>query len=248
MGGFAAVVYNAGAQGTTRIHWVSLLPPRQDTMFKRLALLLCLASPAYGAPHSHAQAEYNRVSQQLKELAERNAWGGVERTYRELRSFGVPLAFEDHMGGAQSARALGDVTSLRQRLRFASALSPGNDEVEGWLGEIKRNYGEVSLLCDPGKVALERDSVPFDPNQAAAMRFAQAEIERRGQFDGLIPAGDYAFDQFSIDVKPGMQAGQFDVRSDAYIRAQERAERMRTGAPPPKKKKKGDEEPADGGS
>ncbi|TNE84694.1 MAG: hypothetical protein EP330_28910 [Deltaproteobacteria bacterium] len=193
------------------------------------------------APNDHATAEYNRVSQQLKELAERNAWGGVERTYRELRGFGVPLSFDDHMGGARSARALGDVTSLRQRLRFAKALAPGNDEVEGWLAEIKKNYGEVSLLCDPGKADLVRDGVPFDPNQAAAMRFAQSEIERRGEFTGLIPAGHYSFDQFSFDVQAGMQAGTYDVRSDGYIRAQERAERARTGAPPPSKKKKKDE-------
>ena len=207
-------------------------------MLLRIALLLALTGSAHAAPDEHAMAEYQRVSQQLLELADRNAWGGVERTYRELRSFGVPLSFEDHMGGARSARALGDVTSLRQRLRFANALSPGNEEVEGWLGEIKRNYGEVSLLCDPGKVALEREGTPFDPNQNAAIQFAQQEVERRGEFDGLLPAGNYAFDQFTIEVKAGMQAGQYDVRSDAYIRAQERAERARTGAPPPKKKKK----------
>ena len=75
--------------------------------------------------------------------------------------------------------------------------------------------------------------------------FAQGEIERRGEFTGLIPAGHYTFDQFEFDVQAGMQAGSYDVRSDAYIRAQERAERARTGAPPPpapKKKKKAEGE------
>ncbi|MCO4747101.1 MAG: hypothetical protein KC912_20055 [Proteobacteria bacterium] len=211
-------------------------------MLKWLPLLLCLATPALAAPDDHAKAEYTRVSQQMRELAERNAWGGVERTYRELRGFGVPLTFQDHMAGAASARAVGDVTSLRQRLRFAIALSPGDDEVEGWLHEIKRNYGEITLYCDPGKVELQKTVNPFDPNQASAVRFAQQEIERRGQFSGLIPAGEYTFGRFDFEVQPGSQAPQIDVRSDAYLRSLERAERARGATPPPpppKKKKRG---------
>jgi hypothetical protein len=196
-------------------------------------------------PRDHATAEYNRISHHLRELAERDAWSGVERSYREIRSLGVPLSFDDHLGGARSARALGDATSMRQRLVFANALQPGDHEVDGWLKEIGRSYGEVSLHCDPGKALLDRKGLPFDPNQQAAVKFAQLQVEQRGSFTGLLPAGDYAFGQFEFTVTGGIQTGTMDLRSDGYLRSLERAERTRSNqaAPKPRKKKSDEAEP-----
>lgn len=209
----------------------------------KVALLLALATQAVslaqaGTADDVVTGEYNRLSHQLRELSERNAWTGVERSYREIRSLGVPLSFADHMSGARAARALGDATSLKQRLGFANALSPGNSEVEGWLQEIARSYGQASLLCDPGKLELLRDGLPFDPNQAAAVRFAQLQVTQRGKFEGLLPVGDYHFGQFDFKVSGGIQTGTIDLRSDGYIRSVERAERARAASSEPKTRKK----------
>ena len=111
--------------------------------------------------------------------------------------------------------------------------------------EIGRSYGEASLLCDPGKEALSREGVPFDPNQAAAVRFAQQQVEQRGNFTGLMPAGSYTFGQFEFTVSGGMQTGTMDLRSDGYLRSLERAERSRTKQPAPKTRKKKSSEPED---
>ena len=208
-------------------------------MLLSLATILALAgTPEDDQAAAHTQAEYVRMSTLIQDLAERNAWAGVERNYRELRSFGVPLSFEDHLAGAYSARALGDATSLRQRLKFARALNPDNDEIEGWIVEIKRNYGEVHLQCDPSKGHLKRKGMPFDPNQVAAIQFAQQQVESRGTFEGLMPAGEYTFHSFDFTVQPGMQSASIDARTTGYMRALERQERIRDSQYERKKQKK----------
>lgn len=210
-------------------------------MLLSLITMLALAgTPEDLASAEHTKAEYVRLSTLMQDLAERNAWAGVERNYRELRSFGVPLSFEDHLAGAYSARALGDATSLRQRLKFARALNPDNDEIEGWIVEIKRNYGEVHLQCDPGKGHLKRKGLPFDPNQVAAIQFAQTQIENRGTFQGLLPAGEYSFhasDVIDFTVQAGIQSAFIDARTTGYMRSLERQERIRESQYERKKQK-----------
>ena len=46
-------------------------------------------------------------SQELAKLATRNAWAGVERTYKAIVATGHAPSFEDHYSGAHAARAHG---------------------------------------------------------------------------------------------------------------------------------------------
>ncbi len=171
------------------------------------------------------RAEYVRLEQELEKLASRNAWSGVERTYTSLVATGLPLSFQDHLYGAQSARTVGDVTSARARLLVANGLQEDR-EVLDWLWEIDSNYGVVYLAGDPGMVALEAEQMPFEPDAASAVTFAQSRIEEGGLFEGYLPQGNYTFGTQEVKVQPRVQATRIDLRTDD---------------PPKKKKKKKDE-------
>lgn len=165
------------------------------------------------APTSHAQAEYYRLSQELEKLAQRNAWAGVERTYRALVETGVSPTFDDFLYGAYGARAVGDVTSARARLLAANTIREER-EVLDWLWEIDSNYGQVYLAADPGAVEFRVDSMPFEPNQAKAVEFAQTQITEIGVFEGYLPQGTYWFGTHEVKVQPRVQAVRIDIRTD----------------------------------
>ena len=59
------------------------------------------------------------AEEDLERLVKKNAWAGVERTFVKCLATGVELDFEDWVAGAHAARALGDITSARERLMAA---------------------------------------------------------------------------------------------------------------------------------
>jgi hypothetical protein len=169
-----------------------------------------------------ARAEYVRLQQELEKLASRNAWAGVERTYTALVATSVPPTFQDHLYGAHAARALGDVTSARQRLLAANTIKEDR-EVLDWLWEIDSNYGVVYLAADAGTAELAVEAMPFEPDAASAVTFAQGRIAETGLFEGYLPQGNYTFGPHAVKVQPRVQATRIDIR---------------TGEAPKKKKKK----------
>jgi hypothetical protein len=177
------------------------------------------------------RAEYFRLSQELQKLATRNAWAGVEHTYEQLLATGVTPTFDDYLCGANAAKALGDVTAARSRLLAANAIKEDR-EVLDWLWDIDSNYGPVSVMGDPTKVALKADSVPFDPNQAKAVDFAVAEVTATGTFEGYLPQGTYHFvdsttpgGDHAVKVQPRVQATRIDLRSDEYMQKLEKEQK-----------------------
>ncbi len=180
------------------------------------------------------RGEYQRLSQELEKLASRNAWAGVERTYAALLATGVEPSFEDYLAGAHSARAIGDVASARTRLIAANAKREDRAVVD-WLWDIDSHYNRVLLACDIGKVELQPEAVPFDPNQRKAVEFAQKEILEKGFFDGFLPQGRYVFGKEpgpdgaerdrTLSVEPRVQSIAFDIRTEEGIREAERIAR-----------------------
>lgn len=174
-----------------------------------LALLFCLAllSLALSAPASaknEAQAEADRLSDDIEKLAGRQIWTGVERKYRELERLGTVIGFEELMNGATAARELGDVEHCYQRLKAAAKLQPSKDVVN-WLWDIDSNYGHVELLTVPSRSAeLGVTEMPFDPNQRKAVEAAVASASSDGIFVGMLPKGKYIFASQSFDVQPGL--------------------------------------------
>jgi hypothetical protein len=169
-------------------------------------------------------AEYRRLSQELEKLITRNAWAGVERTYLALVATGVPPSFEDHLAGAHSARAIGDVLDARNRLIAANEIREDHAVVD-WLWDIDSNYNRVFLACDVGARTLEPGEMPFDPNQRRAVEFAQNELATTGIFDGYLPSGQYAFGDSKVTIEPRVQSVSIDVRTEEGIRNAERKQK-----------------------
>jgi hypothetical protein len=158
------------------------------------------------------QAEYNRLTQELELLAGKNAWVGAERAFTALLATGVDASFEDLMRGAHAARAIGDVTAVRERLELAKDVREEREVID-WLWQLDEHFGPVWLACDPGSLLrLETEAQPFDPDQQRAIEFAQSAIAEDCAFDGLLPAGEYRFYETVLKVEPRVQGVRIDLR------------------------------------
>lgn len=181
-----------------------------------VALTLAPASVAFAQTNDAAQAEYVRLSSEMKRLAEKNAWEGVEMTWGKLQKNGVPPQYEDWYLAAQAARSAGDVTAARTRLLAANEIREER-EVMDWLWEIDSSYGKVSLTSDIGTLALEPEAMPFHPDRAAAVRFAQAKVTATGVYEGYLPEGRYTFGTYEVVVVPRVQTVQIDARGAGQV-------------------------------
>ena len=151
-----------------------------------------------------SEGEHVRLSSEIKQLATRQAWAGVEKKYEELEKLGVALSFDDLLHGAYAARALGDAQAAYDRLKVA-AKEKGTKEVVDWLYAIDVGYGRVELLATPPRgITLEAELMPFDPDQRTAVSAASAAVTREGQFLGLLPKGKYTFAGTTFEVQPGI--------------------------------------------
>jgi hypothetical protein len=154
-------------------------------------------SPPTGTPRAIAPAgaaergEIKRLSEEIEQLAARNAWPGVERSFRQLQALGGSLDFEAWVRGAQAARSRGDIAAVRDRLIAAREVG-WDPTVDEWLGDIEVRFGHAVLRADPSAhLRLECDDPPMDPDLARAIAFARDELGQTGTFDGLLPVGLY---------------------------------------------------------
>jgi hypothetical protein len=156
-------------------------------------------------------AEYVRLVQQMNRFAERNAWPGVERTYKQIEAIGVPVKPAELKLGAESARVLGDAAASQARLLAAMSAEPDIKTVRS-LAEIQGNYGRVVLSTKDLSSALEPKERPFQPDRAQAIEFAKEQLATTGRFDGLLPAGEYTFGSKTFHVAPGHEV--VDIKLD----------------------------------
>jgi hypothetical protein len=177
------------------------MAPRRTTLLLA-ALLSCLAGPAWAK--DVAEAEHERLSEEMKQLAERRVWSGVERNYQELVALGVPLTLEDYLQGAYAARELGQVKAVHERLTAAAKLKPRKDVVD-WLWDIDNNYGVVELVATTGRHAeLSAAEMPFDPNQRKCVEQAIERARDDNTFVGMLPKGEYTFAGQKFTVEAGL--------------------------------------------
>ena len=186
-------------------------------MILKLLLFSLWAAPA--AADEVNLAEYTRLQQELEKLASRNAWAGVERTYTAMLATGATLGHNDHVAGAHSARAMGNITAARERLMRANEITEDR-EILDWLWEIDSNYGRVFLAADKGSknAVLSCTAMPFNPDQRRAVEFAQQLVTETGVFDGYLPQGAYQFGNpnktpYSVQVVPRVQSVRIDTRT-----------------------------------
>jgi len=151
------------------------------------------------------QAEYYRLSDELKKLAGRQHWGGAARRFAELSSLELPLTYDHWLAGAMAARNLGDTAAAYERLTEAAKLE-GNHEVVDWLWSLDTQFGRVTLRSEVKRPTLEVAQLPMVPDQRAAVQRAQLLVTETGSFTGMLPAGDYVLSGHSFTVTPGPQA------------------------------------------
>jgi hypothetical protein len=173
-------------------------------MLHTFLLLAGLAAPPALAGDEVAEAEHDRVADEMERLAERKIWPGVERKFVELEELDAPMRLGDLLIGAYAARELGDVAAAYTRLKSAAKIK-GTKVIVDWLWDIDNNYGHVDLVAVPARSAeLTAVTMPFDPNQRRAVDSAIKLSKQDGAFRGLLPAGAYSFAGQKFEVVPGI--------------------------------------------
>jgi len=175
------------------------------------SLVLCLpvgfASPAEGqavAEVDAEQAEADRLSGEIRSLAGRQVWAGVERKYGQALALQGVLESDVHLTAAYAARERGDLLSVYERLSRAAEVKP-TKEVVDWLWDLDHNFGRVNLIADrKGTAELKVKQMPLDPNRRQAVVAAIAQAEETGDFKGLLPRGEYSFVGQEFRVEPGI--------------------------------------------
>jgi len=168
-----------------------------------LGLWLALTGPVF-ASGDVDRAEEIRLTEELRALAQRQAWAGVDRIYRQLDERAAPLEYPELLAGATAARALGDAASARDRLLAAARLNATREVIDS-LAAIDTHYGPVELnTTGRGPTILQAEDLPFDPEQRAAIEAARLAVARTGQFRGLLPQGRYVFGGEAFEVRPGI--------------------------------------------
>lgn len=149
-------------------------------------------------------AERLRLEEEMKKLAQRNAWSGVERKYGELTALNVELPFDDHQLGAQAARYLGKTLEQYERLMKARKLK-STPEIEQELQALDGAYGRVELKGSERFLPQIVPAVmPFAPDQRKSIEWATTVITNTGSFKGMLPRGEYkvACQDFTVVVGP----------------------------------------------
>jgi len=154
-----------------------------------------------------SHAEHTRLSEEMRKLAQRNAWTAVEAQYEklmELEGKGEVLTYQENKLGAEAARSIGDMSGCRTRLLKASKIE-GKPEVVSWLAEIDQQYGPVKITFDPdytGERSLVPTVPPFAPDQRAAIAWVATYVADHN-FEGILPAGEYTVSGVTITVAVG---------------------------------------------
>jgi hypothetical protein len=172
-----------------------------------LAFSLLIAPAMAGTSAEHVPspeiqaAEHSRLSSEIRSLARRSAWKGVDRAYDGIARLQVEMSWEDHLYGAHASSELGDVSTAYDRLYSAVQVRPEKVLVD-WLWDLDHSYGRVQLSA-PGKASLQAASIPLDPVQRKAVERAISTCEADGGFEGMLPAGSYSFAGLELVVEAG---------------------------------------------
>jgi hypothetical protein len=165
---------------------------------------LVLVAPADAlAQDAQALAEKQRLIEEMRKLAQRNAWGGVERNYELLVELKVPIEFDVHQLGAEAARTLGKTYQMYRRLERAVELDPQPELIET-IKVMEKTYGRVRIEGNERwSVVLSRQAMPFAPDERKSIEYAMTVLAESGSFEGMLPGGDYVVGNKSFSVAPG---------------------------------------------
>lgn len=150
-------------------------------------------------------AERERLRQEMTTLAQRNAWGGIERKFQKLEALGGTPRLADHLLGAQAALIQGDVLTAIDRLeRGLDGLGTPEDRQQATeqLAELRTRYGYVNILVfRPQAPPLERPEMPFASEEQVAIQFARKQLRRDRRYLGMLPIGTYTLEDTRFTVE-----------------------------------------------
>jgi hypothetical protein len=175
----------------------------------QILFFLVFLGPVHAEGPSEAAAEQERLRGELVRLYRNQTWKGVERLYMDmlhLEEIGAVLTVEDHMYGVMAAQELGMLSETVERLGRIVGLQPDSSEAD-WLDRLQSGCGKVALTAGRSSDSrLQAAEVPFEPELQLAIEFARDQLEKNGEFIGMLPAGLYSFGDTEFEVVPGRPA------------------------------------------
>ncbi|TVQ93543.1 MAG: hypothetical protein EA397_04140 [Deltaproteobacteria bacterium] len=146
------------------------------------------------AARAPVSTEMGRLHERMSNLAQRKAWGGVERHYQEMLALGEPIQGDAHYWAAQGSLVRADIDQYQARLRLAAA---GGADIGADLENSEEAYERVSIsrgkralgFLGRGGPELEVDVNFFRPDHRKAFERARATLKAEGSFEGLLPVG-----------------------------------------------------------
>ena len=165
-------------------------------MLHFLFCLLWLVLPSHADPVS--EAEYIRLKTEMKTLAKRNAWNGVEHAFQACSDIKPQLGFDDYLLGAFAAQSAGDVKATRERLWAAHQLKEEKSIID-WLWNIDTTYVQVHLKAKPDD-QLTYVGSDFHPQLPLLIQTAQKAFSDNEDFNGYLLPGTYQIGTVTFDV------------------------------------------------
>jgi len=156
------------------------------------------ASPAVAE-----DAEADRLEEEIRHLAKKNTWAGLERSFLALMERDSTPTYETWIYGAQAARQLGKILETRERLDQAQSMQP-SDDVAAQIKAIDTNFGRVVVLgalVSPNE--MKPAVAPFAADQRKAIEVANGQLGEAGFYLGMMPKGKYAFGGNEREVHTG---------------------------------------------
>ncbi len=166
-------------------------------------IVCALIALLWTAPAAAEDAEADRLEEEIRHLAKRNTWGGVERAFADLEERGAEPTYETWIYASQAARQRGDMLETHRRLQGAEALQASQD-VSDQLRSIDQTFGRVVVLGAVAKPAvLEPAVAPFAEDQRRSIEVANNQLDDQGFYRGMLPSGKYGFGGADREVHVG---------------------------------------------
>ena len=147
------------------------------------------------------EAEEVRLAEEMRALARRDIWIGVDRMYRALVGLDANLTGKQHVEGAYAAQDLGEIQACYDRLRAAARLMPTREVID-WLWSIDTQYGQVEVTAQLGAQLVISDP-PLDVVKRKAIEKATQRLAEDGRFVGMLPVGTYRVGSTVLQVTSG---------------------------------------------
>ncbi|MEC7987991.1 MAG: hypothetical protein VX278_22680 [Myxococcota bacterium] len=165
--------------------------------------LIVVSSAAYADSEAELKAERRRLSEEMKKLAKKSLWSGVDKKYRQiLKLKKVSPSFRDHYLGSQAAYNIGNMGASYKRAKLGYELGKDNENAKEKAEELRSRIKVIEDSYAPVRIEVSKSykensdlnikEIPFMPEEQDAVKYAQKAIKENKRFKGLLPFGEYS--------------------------------------------------------